>query len=281
MVAYGYYGLIVIAVVLLGVSLIYKKSWRPLLLHICVAGIIHPFEVVVFLLLDAYRYFPGITADPKLDNYLGSYISNSLIVPASAVVINVFSLPWDYALGIATAFTVVDWYFSIIGIYLHFWWRSGYTGIGLCLLYAISKWVWSGLQSRRPACIFRLTVIYLIYAPLHNLLVFLANRGGILFRFESARFADPEKFHQGFFYLYLFLTSVVITLCIGLKWRWRYRVAALALLFLVYWTLGKCHIFVPHMSQVAAWQLILVPVIVVPLVMCLFRLARLDYLFPR
>lgn len=278
--AYWYYGLIVIALSLLAASLIHKKDWKLLILQLTIVGIIHPFEVVVLILMDAYRYLPGILADPKLDNYLGSYISNTLIVPVSAVVINAFSLSWRYMVGIAVIFTGIDWYFAKLGIYQHFWWKSVYTCIGLCILYGISRLIWSELQKKGRCLIFRLTVIYLTYAPIHNLIVFLANKGGQLFRFQIPLAGDPEKYHQGFFYLYLLVTSVIITLLIGLKVPLHYRLLGVVGLTFLYWIMGKYHIFVSRVADISAWQLILVPIIVVPIVICLFRMAKLDYIFP-
>ncbi|WP_373325498.1 hypothetical protein [Sporomusa paucivorans] len=279
--AYWYYGLVVIALILLAASLLYKKDWKLLVLQLTITGIIHPFEIVVLILTDAYRYFPGILADLRLDNYLGSYISNSLIVPASAVAINAFSLSWGYIVPIAVIFTGIDWFFATLGIYQHFWWKSGYTGIGLIILYGISRKIWSGLQEKRNCSIFRLTVIYLTYASIHNIIVFLVNQGGELFKFQVPLAGDPEKFHQGFFYLYLFITSVIIVLVIGLKLPLHYRLLGIAFLTFVYWVIGGYHIFVPQVDDISAWQLILVPIIVVPILMCLFRIAKIDYIFPR
>ncbi len=278
--AYWYYGLIVVALVLLAASLIHSKDWRLLVLQLTIAGIIHPFEIVVLILMEAYRYLPGIVANLRLDNYLGSYISNSLIVPASAVAINAFSLSWGYIVGVAAIFTGIDWYFATIGIYQHFWWKSAYTGIGLIILYGISRWIWSGLQEKRRCTIFRFAVIYLTYASIHNLVAFLANKGGQLFRFQLPLAGDSEKFHQGFFYLYLLVTSVIISLLIGLKLPLHYRLLGIAFLAFLYWIIGKYHIFAPQVDGIAAWQLILVPIIVVPVVIGLFRMAKLDYIFP-
>jgi hypothetical protein len=278
--AYWYYGLILISLILLTAALIYKKDWKILVLHLNVASVIHPFEIIVLILFNGYRYLPGILPDARLDNYLGSYVSNSLIIPASAVIINAFSLSWSYSLSISAIFAVTDWYFATLGIYQHFWWRSFYTGIGLLILYAISKWIWKGLQKTRPSLLFKLFTIYLSYAPLHNFIVFISNKGGQLFRFHVNWFGDPEKAHQIFFFLHLMITSLVITLCIGLKLRLRYRMIGIAILAFLNWTLEKYHIFVPTMMNVTGLELILVSVIAVPIIMFLFKLAKLDYLFP-
>jgi hypothetical protein len=278
--AFWYYGLAVIGLSLLIAALVYKRDWKVLVLHLNVASMIHPFEIIVLILLNGYRYLPGILPDPKLDSYLGSYVSNSLIIPASAVTINAFSLSWSHSLGISAIFTVIDWYFTLLGIYQHFWWRSFYTGIGLLVLYACSKWIWKGIQQVRPSLSFKLFIIYLSYAPLHNFFVFICNKGGQLFRFQVNWFGDPEKAHQVFFFLHLMITSLIITLCIGLKLRIRYRLLGLASLVFINWSLEQYHIFVPSAEHVSGLQLVLVSIIVVPIIMFLFKLAKLDYLFP-
>lgn len=278
--AYWYYGLVVVSLVLLAASLRVGNGWKVLVLQLTIAGIIHPFEIVVLILMDAYRYAPGIVANPTLDNYLGSYISNSIVVPVSAVAINVFSLSWGYIMAIAAIFAGIDWYFTTLGIYRHFWWKSVYTGVGLSILYAISRQIWAGLQRKKPCTIFRLAVIYLTYAPIHNLLLFLANQGGELFRFQVPGLGDSEKYHQGLFYIYLLLTSLMITLLIGMKLAFRYRLLGIALLGLGYWAIGECEVFVSRVPGISTWQLIVAPIIVVPILMFLFRKAELDYLFP-
>lgn len=275
-----YYGLVVISLILLTAALLYKRDWKLLVLHLTISSVIHPFEIAVLILFNGYRYLPGILSDPRLDNYIGAYVSNSFIIPASAVIISAFSLSWHYSIGIAAIFTVIDWYFTTLGIYQHFWWRSIYTGLGLTILYAISKWFWTWLQLRRPPLVFKNLMIYLSYAVIHNVIIFITNKGGQLFRFHVNWFGDPEKAHQIFFFLHLILTSLIVTLCIGLKLRLRYRLLGIAMLAILNWSLEQYHIFVPCMINVSGLQLILVSIVTVPIIAVLFKVANLDYLFP-
>jgi hypothetical protein len=272
--------LTIIGLGLLSTAIIVKKDWKLLVLHINIAALILPFEIVILVVFKAYRYLPGIMHDPILDNILGAYVSNFIIVPATAVTINAFSLSWSHSLGLAAIFSVIDWYFVKIGIYQHFWWKSVYTGIGLIILYAISKRLWAGLQEKSPSQLFRLITIYLTYTPIHNILVFIVNKGGQLFWFQVNWPGGPERVHQMLFQLYLAITSCVITLCIGLKLRLRYRLIGIVVLVMINWAIDKYHIFVPHTADVSAYQLIFVPMIAVPIVIILFRVAKLDYLFP-
>ncbi|HAK73024.1 MAG TPA: hypothetical protein DCP36_04535 [Sporomusaceae bacterium] len=275
-----YYGLIIISLALLVLSLRYRRDWKLLVLHINVAAIIHPFEILVLIILNGYQYLPGILPDPKLDNYLGSYISNSLIVPASAVIINAFSLPQGYTLGFAALFTGIDWYFTVLGIYKHLWWKSIYTGIGISVLYAMSKRIWAGLQEKRPSLLVRLLVIYLTYTPIYTIILFLLNKGGHLFRFQVQWAGELEKVHQGLFYVYLFITGIIVTLSIGLKLRLRYRLLGIVVLVLLNWAIGQYDIFVSQVAGISAHQLILVTIIAVFITILLFLMAKLNYLFP-
>ncbi len=278
--AYWYYGLIILSLVLITASFIHKRDWKILLLHLQTSAVIHPLEIIVLIVWNGYRYLPGIVQDSRLDNYLGSYISNTLIVPASAVAINAFSLSWNHVISVAAIFTGIDWYFTELGIYQHFWWQSFYTGIGLCILYAISKWIWRGLHDKKPSLAFRLLTIYMIYAFIHNLIAFISNKGGKLFRFHVNWFLDAEKNHQLFFAFHLMITSIVISMCIGLKLQFRYRLAGIAILVLFNWFLGEYHIFVPSGENITAVYLILVSALAIPLTILLFKLAKLKYLFP-
>lgn len=278
--AYWYYGLIIISLALLVASLIHTNDWKILVIQINIAAIIHPFEIIIFIIMKAYQYFPGILSDPKMDNYLGSYVSNLLIVPASAVIINAFSFSASYILGMAGLFTGIDWFFAVMGVYKHFWWKSIYTGVGLSIMYILSKCIWAGLQEEKPSLRFRLLVIYLTYAPIYNIIIFLINKGGDLFRFQIQWAGEPEKVHQGLFFIYLFITGIIVTLSIGLKLRLRYRLFGIIVLVLLNWAIGRYHIFVPQVADVSAHQLILVTIITVSMVSFLFSAAKLNYLFP-
>jgi hypothetical protein len=276
--AYWYYGLIIVSVILLGVSLSYRKSWKLFVLYLMIAGTIHPFEVAVTL-TDGYRFIPGIVFDPQVDSTIGAFVSDLFIIPALAVMINAFSLSWPFILGIAAAFTGIDWFYVKVGVYEHYWWKSIYTGIGLIILYAISKWFWHCLQKKQPSLLFRLLAIYLAYVPLPIIINFVLARLLNVFKFEIYLFSALEKNHPVFNTVYLILTGVVVTLCIGLRLRFRYRLFGIGLLASVNWAIGYYNIFVSPVAM-SSQYLTLVPIIGILFVIILFHTAKLDYLFP-
>lgn len=213
------------------------------------------------------------------DNVLGAFISDFLIVPASAVFIQAFSLSWGPTLCIATVFTGIDWFFMALGIFQHFWWKSIYTGIGLIILYAISGWLWTGLKERHHSLPFRLLIIHLTYFAIQSLLFFAVNRGGQLF-FLYVSFLDfmpePRVIPMS---VYQLIISITVVVCIGLKMPWRYRVLGIGVIVALNWAIEYFGVFVPVVS-ITPHLLILVPIGAIALLIVLFKAAKLDYLFP-
>lgn len=276
--AYFYWGLIVIGFVLLISALLYRRDWKLLVLHLSISSIIHPFEVIV-MSTHGYIYKPGILTVPAGDNFLGAFISDLLVVPASAVFIQAFALSWGPILCIAAVFTGVDWFFMALGIFQHFWWKSIYTGIGLIILYAISVWLWTGLKARHQSLPFRLLVIHLTYFAIQSALFFAINRGGQLF-FLHVPFLDfmpePRVIPMS---VYQLIVSITVVICIGLKIPLRYRAIGICFIVALNWAIGYFGVFVPVVS-ITSHLLILGPIGAIALLTVLFKAAKLDYLFP-
>ena len=226
-----------------------------------------------------YRYLPGVLPEPSYDNGLGAFVSDLFIVPASAVVINAFFLGWKAITGIAVAFTAADWFYARIGIYQHLWWKPVYTGGGLLVYYAISRWLWHRLQEARPILWFRLLVIYLIYSTIHTIIHFTATAFLHLYRFQLPWLEGAARNHPASHTPFLYLISIIVTLCIGLPLPFRYRLTGYALIAIIYWALGAFQFFVP-LADISSLHLIIIPTLVVPFLLILFRAAKLDYLFP-
>lgn len=278
--AYWYFVLVVVSLVLLIVALRHRRDWKLLVLHLSIFSIIHPFEVFV-LSIKGYLYKPGILTLPAgADNFLGAFISDLFIVPASSVVIRAFSLSWRSILYIAAIFTGIDWFFTVLGIYQHFWWKSIYTGIGLIVLYTISGWLWTGLKEQRQSLPFRLLIIHLTYFSLQSAITFAANRGGLLFKLQVPYLQlNAPKEMAIIISVYQLIVSVTVVLCIGLKMPWQYRTLGIGVIVALNWAIGHFDIFVPQV-EITPYHLILVPVVSLTLLIVLFRAAKLDYLFP-
>ncbi|QJW45398.1 hypothetical protein HA075_06020 [bacterium BFN5] len=275
---YWYYGLVVISFVILFVALQHRREWKLLVLQLFVASVIHPVELVI-LTTNGYTYLPGIT-DTNTDVTLGAYISNFLIVPATAVLISAFSLSWRYQLVSAVLFTGIDWFFTSLGIYQHFWWKSIYTGIGLLILYQISGFLWRQLLKPKHSFVFQLLSIYLAYFALQSALTFALNQGGELFILQMASSQlGPLKTMSILSSLYQVIIGVLITLFIGIRMRFRYRLLNLCSIFLINWLLDYAGIFVSN-GDFAVQHLLVVPLVATIIVSILFNKAGLSYLFP-
>lgn len=250
------------------------------MLQLSVSSIIHPLEVAVFV-TNGYNYYPNILP-AGADYFMGAFVSNVLFVPASAVFINVFSLSWWSVLFIAAGITGIDWYFTVLGIYQHFWWKSIYTGVGLLVLYAISRWYWHGLSKDWPGVFFRLLVIYLTYFAIQGIIIFAANRGGQLFTLKMAciPLADSSQMLSLVFSIYQYIASIVAALCIGLRMPFYCRILGIVIIAGMNWAIGYFGIFVSYMN-ITPNHLILAYLAAIPLLWLLFRAAKLDYLFPK
>lgn len=275
---YWYYGLLIVSLALLVMAIRHRRNWKLLVMQLMIFAVIHPFELII-LLTNGYRYWPGIT-DTVLDIYIGSFISNLCIVPASAMVLNAYRLSWRYKLGFAVAFTFVDWYFTVLGIYQHFWWKSIYTGLGLLILYALNDWIWSRMVRHYSSQGFRLVIIYLTYFALHTVLTFAVNQGGEVFQFQLESVPlEPVKTMALLSVLYQSVISVVVTLAIGLKTAFRYRMLGVLVIVGVNGLLGHFGIFIPQAPVTVQW-LLLIPLVAIGLLSVLFKKAQLKYLFP-
>lgn len=279
--AFWYFGLVAISLVLLILALRHRRDWKLLVLHLSVFSIIHPFEVFV-ISMKGYLFKPGVLDLPAgADNFFGAYISDFFIVPASAVLISSFSLSWSSIMFIAAIFTGIDWFFTELGIYQHFWWKSIYTGIGLIILYTISGWLWTNLRKQHQLLLFRLLIIHLSFFSIQSVLFFAANRGGQLFKMQVPylQLYTPEMMAI-LISIYQLIVSITVVLCIGLKIPWQYRALGIGVIVALTWAVGYFGIFVPQVD-ISPYHLILFPVLAVALLTALFRVAKLDYIFPQ
>lgn len=278
--SYWYYGLVAVSLILLGAAFWYRRDWKLLILHLSVSALIRPFEIFV-LSTHGYRFMPGIALTNSMDNYLGAYVSDLFIVPATAVAISAFLLSWRAVLLIAAIFTGIDWSFTMLGIYEHYWWKSIYTGIGLFILFTISGWLWRGLKTKRPKRLFQLFIIYLCYTTILGAFNFAVNGTGNLYKmlFWSWNFADQTTMHVIISNVYQVVVAVVVVLCIGLKISFYKRISGIVIIILLDWAIGYFGIFVPQVN-ITSHLLILFPIVVVPMMIALFKIAKLDYLFP-
>ena len=273
--AYWYYGLVIIGLALLIISISHKKDFKLLVLSLVISDLLHAFEVFVLVVLPGYRYLPQILPDPGFDNLAGAYVSDYFIVPAFAVAINAFSLSWVSIAGIAAILTVTDWLFNNLGIYEHYWWNSLYTGIGLIILYAISKWIWQRLKKDRPSLLFRLAVVYLGFASIYSSIHFIFVGILQLYRFHIGWLQDPIWEHFLIASTYMHIVAAIVALSLGLKLGYRANILIVALLAVFNWLLGYYNILVPF-SGFAPVFYTLIMVIAAAFLTCIFRLAKIG-----
>lgn len=206
-----------------------RERRKTLAFWLAVLGFTYFLEVWVMLVLRAYIYHPMFVADEFFDAVLGNVFSQ-VSVSSSAVLICVLGLSNWWLGGFSIAYFLIDLWYSHLGAYQHFWYRSVYTLAGF-FIYGLIVRHWykkffGGPPSKR------------LYVPTHFLSAWAVsgNVFGTFFRlivlrvFQSGLYDDPSEDHTATGLIYS-ATMTVIMMALY-KWRrpWRYRLPVFLLL---------------------------------------------------
>ena len=244
--------LVVTALVILTVVLFIKKDPRIIVLHFTIAGIIHPFEVVVTVLLAGYRFMPQILPIQWFDNIMGAFASDLFIVPAAAVAIAVFDLGFASIAGIAVAFMGIETLFLHAGIYEHYWWKTIYTGLGLAIYFPIAKYFWQRIRSLHSGSMFHLLILFLCYITVHGPLTLVPIAFYGKYIWTVGWYADPIKDHIVFGVLYLYVISAISAIIIWPRTRMFLRFFGITAILGIDWALWRLGI----LTFLSDWNLL-------------------------
>jgi len=123
-----------------------RKVREPLLLFGVVISYGYCIETVIYNFLSSYRYDPDLIHwNAYYDSNTGAIASNALSLPVAAVAIAVLGLGWRGIIGFTLLFGCIEWLFLKLGIYEHYWWRIGYTMLGLPFYFGAAVWLYPRL----------------------------------------------------------------------------------------------------------------------------------------
>ncbi|RCW48050.1 hypothetical protein [Paenibacillus prosopidis] len=160
-----YLGLGTLSLILLSFVFFKSKNYRSLLLFLGMIGVGYTIEFVIYVLLESYAYNPQIIArDAYYDNNMGAIASNMLTLPVTAALIAVFRLNWIWIAVITGLVLGVEWLFEKLGIYRHYWWRLGYTAIGLPVYYGLARAWFTRLMLPLKGFLHALTLFFITWA---------------------------------------------------------------------------------------------------------------------
>ncbi|MFD1953036.1 hypothetical protein ACFSL6_02295 [Paenibacillus thailandensis] len=246
-------------------------SWRKcnnaklIPFYICISGLIYIFELVSFVILDSYRYMPGIFKDLFYDSAIGAVVSNGFIVPSACVFIAVYNLSFLWILLISAGFMGVEQLFLHLDIFEHHWWKTIYTGIGLIVLFLIGKRLWRKMNEADLPYYFRLIALYIINVSLQGSVQFFYI---VLFHqveYRPGWFEDPSRDNISFATIIVHMDSVLFAIAISLRAHWLWKAVILAgigggLLWLIQLdvliTSGIWPVFILFLLQIALLQLL-------------------------
>lgn len=125
-----------------------EKRFRTFAFYLTLVGLPLYFETFILIFLDAYVYYPKIIHGPDLDPFNDALVGNlfsQTAVAASALLLTVRQKPFSWYVVTAFLYCVIEELFKALGIYSQHWWRTWMTFIGLLLMFAIAKWMYSRL----------------------------------------------------------------------------------------------------------------------------------------
>lgn len=137
-----YYIAVSIGLMLLIFTFIRKKPFIDLLcFFFASAAVSYLLESIVLFVFRSYDYKPGIFPNPIAEDIFGHLICNGLFWGGFIMLISTYSLRFYWVALVAIFFMLVEEFFLNKGLYIHFWWRTYFTGIGaFIILIAMKRW---------------------------------------------------------------------------------------------------------------------------------------------
>ncbi|KRE38725.1 hypothetical protein [Paenibacillus sp. Soil522] len=218
--SYWYLGLGIISLLLVVYVCIKNRSIRSLLLFFAMIGIGYLIEIVIYIFLGSYQYYPKFIAhDPYYDSNTGAIASNALALPAAATFIAVFRLRWIWLIFITGFFVGIEWIFLNLGIYTHNWWRLEYTALSLPVYFAAAIMLYP-LILKPIKGVIHFLLLQLIIGPvtgtLHILpIMFFSNR-----YYRPGWFESQAHDTTAFSAVYYMCASTLLIVMVKLHWKY-------------------------------------------------------------
>lgn len=220
--SYWYVGLVFFSLLLLIYVYFKKRRKEILLIFLGAVGVGYIIESVIYDFLGSYRYYPHLLRHkPYYDSNLGSFASNAFSLPASAVFIAVFRKNWLWILMFTGLFAVIEWLFLYLHIYKHYWWRTGYTALGLPFYYTMIKIMYQKLWQPLGG-FWHLLITYLVVSPvfdtLHILPIMLFSNRYYQLGWHKFPPMDTNAFGAVYYLVLSFLIILAVKLHFNHKW---------------------------------------------------------------
>jgi len=233
--------------VLLGITsaisllIAWKRSVRPKFLLAFTAamlGFTYHIEAILILWFKAYTYYPKIVADPFQDAVLGNVFSQVSISTTAALII-AYHLSYLWSFLFAGIYLVIEEYFLLLGIYVHYWYKSFITTIGIITLFFLFKKWYDRLLYRPRLFIQYLTIYFGSFALYANLAIMPLKLSKIQI-FRGNIFSELSKNHTLIAMLYGFILIHILILLYQSKLRIAWKGVVFSGLVVAQYVLFQC-----------------------------------------
>lgn len=230
---YYYLGLSTLGILILTYVYFKTRSDRTILIFLTMVEIAYLIEAVIYIFLGAYQYHPQILKhNAYYDSHMGALTSNLIAVPVLATCVAVFQLNWMWILIFTGLLAGIEWIFVEINIYTLFWWRIGYTSVGLIVYFPLAKWLYRRLLYPLRG-FYHSMFLFLCIAPLSGTAQFLpfmlfSNRN-----YLPGWFVNPAYDTSAFGVVYYLCISLLLVILAKFHWSHK-RTKYIAMVLIVF-----------------------------------------------
>lgn len=252
-----YFILTVVSIIIAGFTFFKKRNLKLVPFYFFLSAIIIYLEFVIMIIFESYTYYPKVLEDAYFDSILGGIVSDFFSVPAVAFAIAAFQLNHIWiALG-SIIFMGIEYAFVKLQIYVHHWWKTIYTGVGLLIHFKIAKQFWKSLIQNPPKRYIRIISLYSSYHVIHGLLAFVLVVNFNLFYFHPGWVSNPSRDHMIFNVIYTIIISSIAAIIVGFKLKWYFRALGILLTYGFDWSLVKLSIlYIPSKFSINIFLII-------------------------
>lgn len=219
--SYWYLGMSFICIILQVIVFYRKRSVHTYMQFFIGVELLYIVEAVIYIFNGSYEYHPNLLSNRYYDSHLGALTSNLISIPSLALILSVFQLGWFWIVGFIALLAGIEWLFVELHIYSLYWWRIGYTSLGLLFYFPLIKKMYPWMLKARKG-VSRAFLLFLCLGPFSGTVQFLPF---MLFSSRVYRprwFSDPAYDTSAFGIVYYLSAVLVTTLLLMVSWKYRW-----------------------------------------------------------
>ncbi|ACT03903.1 hypothetical protein [Paenibacillus sp. JDR-2] len=219
--SYWYLGLSFICIVLQVIVFYRKRRVHTYMQFFIGVELLYIVEAVIYIFNGSYEYYPKLLSNRYYDSHLGALTSNLISIPSLALILSVFQLGWFWIVGFIALLAGIEWLFVELHIYTLYWWRIGYTSLGLLIYFPLIKKIYPWMLKARNG-VSRAVLLFLCLGPISGTIQFLPFMLFFSRVYRPGWFSDPAQDTSAFGIVYYVSIVLVTTLLLMITWKYRW-----------------------------------------------------------